>query len=465
MPEEKTEQLRQLCTSWDVDLSDIGSFTDTGRLVVRHGGTGVIDLPMALLHDGLPRRSLEAEYRDPAAPSDPPGPSALSAEVDLPALILDLLAHPNVASRESIVRCYDHEVRGGTVVRPFTGPDADGPTDAAVIKPLGTWHHRKAVALAVGINPRLTHLDPRAMALHVIDEAFRNLVAVGADPDRVALLDNFCWGDPTLPDRLGSMVLAVQGCVEGSLRYRAPFISGKDSLNNEFDGRAVPGTLLISAVGVVPDLRRVVTSALTRPGNDLWLVGRGSHRLGGSIVADLPSIGDAHVPHTTRVPHTINDPLPRYRAVHKLIAAGRISAAHDVSDGGIAVALAEMAIGGQLGLSVTIPNDSSADGPAPADDAGDPSATGANDSAWPTIAALANEAPGQILLEAPASERATVAAGLGRSGRRIGTVTGTDEIEMRVADHSTTSSTDHSTASATIAITIAAARRAFLSGR
>ena len=370
---------------------------------------------MALLHDGLPRRTLTASHCDPAASAGSPPPDG----TDPAELILGLLAHPNVASRESIVRTYDHEVRGGTVVRPFVGPGADGPADAAVLKPLDTWHHDQAVALAVGINPRITAFDPWAMALHAIDEAFRNLVAVGADPGRVALLDNFCWGDPTLPDRLGSLVRAVQGCLEGARRYRAPFVSGKDSLYNEFDGRAVPGTLLISAVGVVPDLHRAVASAVTRAGSDLWLVGRGSDRLGGSLAAEMLDIDD------TRVPEPPCDPLDRYRAVHSLIASGRVTAAHDVSDGGVAAALAEMAIGGRLGLRAAIPPDAGA-----------------------LVAELANEAPGRLLLEAPAAERAAVAEAMGRAGRRIGSVTGGDSIEIRAAGAEAT-------------VTIDEARRAF----
>ena len=455
VPDDRVEPLRELCGSWDVELSDIGSFTSSGRLVVRHGDCDVIDLPMGLLHDGLPRQTLAAVHSDPAPSA---GPARSRPATDNAALILDLLAHPNVASREPIVRSYDHEVRGGTVVRPYVGPGADGPTDAAVLKPLGTWHNDRAVALAVGLNPRITALDPWAMALGAIDEAFRNLVAVGADPDRVALLDNFCWGDPTKPDRLGSLVRAVQGCVEGVRRYRAPFVSGKDSLYNEFDGRAVLGTLLISAVGIVPDLHRVATSALSTCGSDLWLVGRGSDRLGGSVAAELLSLDD------TRVPPPVSDPLPRYRAVHDLIAAGRVSAAHDVSDGGIAVALAEMAIGGQLGLTATIPHDA-ADPGASRGASGAANGIGSETSGARSrpgvVAVLANEAPGRLLLEAPAAERAAVATRLGRLGRRIGMVTDTGEIEIGVAAGPRDGSAAPMGGSSHATVTVAAARSAF----
>ena len=455
VPDDKVAPLRELCRSWDVELSDIGSFTSSGRLVVRHGDCDVIDLPMGFLHDGLPRQTLAAVHSDPVASAALTGPPPA---IDNEMLLLDLLAHPNIASRESIVRSYDHEVRGGTVVRPLVGPGADGPGDAAVLKPLGTWHHDRAVALAAGLNPRIGALDPWVMALGAIDEAFRNLTAVGADPDRVALLDNFCWGDPTRPDRLGSLVRAVQGCVEGVRRYRAPFVSGKDSLYNEFDGRAVLPTLLITAVGIVPDLHRVATSALRACGSDLWLVGGGSDHLGGSLVAELLSLDD------TRVPPPVSDPLPRYRAVHDLIAAGRVSAAHDVSDGGMAVALAEMAIGGQLGLTATIPYDGAepdADGDASVGTTGNGFEASGASGRLGMVAALANEAPGRLLLEAPAEERAAVATRLGPLGRRIGMVTDTGEIEVHVAAGPHESSAAPMGGSTGITVTVAAARSAF----
>ena len=463
VPAHHLAPLRRLCDEWDVEMSDIGSFGSDRRLVVRHGDLDVIDLPMSLVHDGMPPRTMAAAHCDP--PASPGRPGGLDG-VDPAGLLLDVLSHPNVCTREPIVRTYDHEVRGGTVVRPLVGPGADGPGDAAVLKPLGTWTHDMAVALSVGIAPRLTALDPWAMALTAIDEAFRNLVAVGADPDRVALLDNFCWGDPTIADRLGSLVRAVQGCVEGSRRYRAPFVSGKDSLYNEFEGDAVVGTLLISAVGLVADLHRATTSALTGAGHDLWLVGRGSRHLGGSLAAEVLGIAD------TRVPAPLTDPLGRYRAVHRLIAEGRVTAAHDVSDGGVAVALAEMAIGGRLGLQATIPWDFHPSADATDMDEGDRAEPhraeahraephraeahraehdraephraehdraephraedGRADEAGGLIAALVNEAPGQLVLESPAAERAAVAAALGGIGRRIGTVTGTGRIEIRV---------------------------------
>lgn len=426
VPPDRVEALGELCERFEVEMTDLGSFTAGGRLVVTHGNTPVVDLPMEFLHGGVPRREMVGRWADPV-----PARGRLP-DVDPARLVLELLSDPTVASKEAIVRTYDHEVRGGTVGRPFVGVRADGPGDGAVLKPLGTWHHDAAVALAVGINPRIGRLDPWAMALHAIDEAVRNLVAVGADPGQVALLDNFCWGDPTKPDRLGSLVRAVEGCVEGARRYRMPFISGKDSLFNEFAGEAIPGTLLISALGLVPDLHRTVTSAFTRAGHDLWLVGDPSECLGGSLVDDLLGIGD------TRVPAAPDEPLRRYVAVHRLIADGIVTAAHDVSDGGIAVAITEMAIGGRLGVEATVPASESS-----------------------TVAALANEAPGQVLLEAPPSRREHVAGRLGPPVRRIGMVTASPSINIGVAGPTG----PHPVHGQPITIDLEVAVRAFTPGR
>jgi phosphoribosylformylglycinamidine synthase len=261
-----------------------------------------------------------------------------------------MLSHPTIASKEEIVRRYDHEVRGGTLVRPFGGPKMDGPNDAAVLKPLGTWEHNKAFALSAGINPQIGRNDPYAMAVSVIDEAIRNAVAVGADPDHLAILDNFCWGNPTLPDRLGALVRTCQGCYDGALAYRAPFISDKDSLYNEYNGTPIPGTLLISAIAIVPEVQHTVTASLKRGGNLLYLVGVTLDELGGSLIHAL------HGTIAGNAPSLPENALDHYRALHRAMRAGLIRSCHDLSEGGLALALAEMALGGRLGIQVDIPS-------------------------------------------------------------------------------------------------------------
>ena len=400
VPVKSLPALAELCDDWDVELTDLGSFTGSGDLLVRHGDTPVIDMSMDFLHNGLPRREMTATWVYPPA-------AAIQSPPVTDEMLFALLAHPDVASKEDIVRRYDHEVRAGTVVRPLVGRNADGPGDAAVVKPLGTNHTPVAAVLSNGLCPRVGKHDPYAMALLALDEAVRNLVAVGGNPDRVALLDNFCWGDPTKSDRLGSLVRAVQGCTDGARRYAMPFISGKDSLFNEFEGRAIPPTLLISALGLVPDLNSAIDSAGMAVGDDLWLVGEGSGSLGGSVADTIYDLG------ANDVPRPLDDPLPRYRAVHSAIMAGLVTAAHDCSDGGVAVAVAEMAIAARHGVAVTIP----ADG-------------------LDAFVALTNEGPGRLVLAAHTSDRDELGAILGTHGRRIGKVTADDRITLSVAAQS-----------------------------
>ncbi|MCL4862653.1 MAG: phosphoribosylformylglycinamidine synthase subunit PurL, partial [Caldilineaceae bacterium] len=342
-PPDNLPALQALADLWDVEISVLGAFTGDHRLRVKHNGNLVADLPMSFLHDGLPQRRMEAIWQDAPMVTAPP-----PAVADPGAMLLQLLAHPNVASKEPVIRRYDHEVRGGALVRPLTGPQLDGPTDAAALKPLGTWEHDMAFVLSAGINPLIGRRDPYAMAISAIDEAVRNAVAVGADPERIAILDNFCWGNPRYPDRLGALVRACQGCYDGALAYQAPFISGKDSLNNEFNGQPIPGTLLISAIGIVPDMRRCVTSHLKRPGNLLYLLGQTLPEMGGSLLYALLGYVGGHPPGLPR------EPLARYRLLHQAIRRGWVQACHDLSEGGLAVAAAEMCIGGRLGARLEI---------------------------------------------------------------------------------------------------------------
>ncbi|MBN2005737.1 MAG: phosphoribosylformylglycinamidine synthase subunit PurS [Anaerolineae bacterium] len=273
-------------------------------------------------------------------------------------LLLQMLSHPDVASKEAVIRRYDHEVLGATIGKPLVGAMNDGPADAAVLKPLMAKGLR-GIVLGAGINPYYGLLDPYAMAWAVVDEAVRNVVAVGADPDRIAILDNFCWGSPQLPERLGGLVRAAQGCHDAALAYGTPFISGKDSLYNEFvdargQKRAIPPTLLISSLGIAPDARWIVTSDLKRPGDRLYLVGATRDELGGSLYERLTGAAGG------ALPAPVPDAVETFRALHRAITGGLVTAAHDCSEGGLAVAAAEMCIGGRLGLALTLPGEPAA---------------------------------------------------------------------------------------------------------
>src|ERR671912_1249127 len=272
VPPESWPALQEIVTGEGVEATTIGRFTGNGRLRVHYDGAVVADLDCAFLHDGMPSRQLESVWSPrPAGPS-----RGLPAGIDLSELLERALGDANVASKEPIVRQYDHEVQGRTVGKPFVGPEDRGPADAAVLCPLvRSW---RGLAVGCGINPWYGEIDPLPVALLAVDEALRNVVAVGADPARTAILDNFCWGNPHLPDRLGGLVRAAQGCHDAAVALRVPFISGKDSLFNEYrlaDGssRPIPGTLLISAIGIVPDTRYVTSMYLKRPGSLVYLFG------------------------------------------------------------------------------------------------------------------------------------------------------------------------------------------------
>ena len=272
-------QMQQLCERHGIEATALGTFTGDGILRVRHGDTTVLDLDTHFLHDGRPQRHMDAVLPTPQR-------DAADAPVclDVAATLLALLSHPNIASKEAVIRRYDHEILGSTVVRPLIGQHRDGHADGVVIADPADTH---GIAVGIGVNPWFGEIDPERMAHAVVDEAIRNVVAVGADPDKVALLDNFSWGDPRRPSTLGELVAAVQGCSDASIAHQAPFVSGKDSLNNEYLGadgarHSVPPTLVITAIAHVPDANAVVTPDLKQPGHVVVQIGATACEFGGS---------------------------------------------------------------------------------------------------------------------------------------------------------------------------------------
>ena len=347
VPPEKLERLRQICAEEEVELTVIGRFTGDKRLRLFYQDRQVADLDMEFLHKGLPLTEREAVW-EPPKPEEPDIPERR----DLTQTLLKLLSRPNIASKEWVVRQYDHEVQARTVVKPFVGPQMVGPSDGAVLLPRLDSH--RGLALTCGICPRYGDIDPYWMAAAAIDEAIRNAVCLGADPERIAILDNFSWGRVSRPEILGALVRCCKACYDFATAYKTPFISGKDSLNNEFvtkDGRiiTIPHTLLISALGIVPDVSLCVTSDLKHPGNLIYVLGETRDELGGSeFYAMHGELGES-VPRTDA-----EDARQRYLRLHQAIKEGLVVAAHDCSDGGLGVALAEMAFGGDLGASVSL---------------------------------------------------------------------------------------------------------------
>jgi phosphoribosylformylglycinamidine synthase II len=357
VPPANLPKLRELCDTYDVELTDIGAFTGSGRLVVRYNGAVVLNLSNDFLHHGIPQRQLVAS----TGKSDGSGRLEITLSEPSPrnaspsSTLLALLSHPNIASKASVIRIYDHEVQGGTVVKPLTGAQDDGPSDACVLKPLGA-RGRVGVAIASGINAEYGKLDAYSMAMSVVDESIRNGVAVGADPDRIAILDNFCWGDPLRPQTLGSLVEACRGCREAALMLQTPFISGKDSLNNEYlgtDGQrhAIPPTLLISSIGLMQDVAEAVTMDLKAAGDVLYLLGDFRPVFGGSHF-DLVTGQVSGEP----VPDVLPGNRSLYQRLHQAISGWLVSACHDLSEGGLGVSAAEMCMAGRLGLTLDLPD-------------------------------------------------------------------------------------------------------------
>ncbi|MEM9890855.1 MAG: phosphoribosylformylglycinamidine synthase subunit PurL [Actinomycetota bacterium] len=394
------EAVLELARRWSVDAAVIGHFTGDGRLSVVDGSESLVDLDLGFLHDGRPRLELDA------APLATDRPDRSQVEIDPYAMVLRLLAHPSIRSNESVVRTYDHEVLGGTMTRPYGGVEGDGPADGAVLIPPGTSGDRGMV-IGIGANVVIGRYDTEAMAWAAVDEAVRNAVASGADPKQLSLLDNFSWGNPTDPDTLARLIAATKGCHDAAIAYGAPFVSGKDSLYNEFvnpDGTRDPvtPTLIITALGIVDALDRVPVTGVVEAGDDVWLVGPAAGALGGSHLDDVlgADLGGA-------VPAPDPASGERHEQIHAAIGAGLARSVHDLAEGGLAVAAAEWALGGRLGLNL-VPPDGSADF---------------------STEELFGEGPARYLVEvAPADAEAFAA--LAPSARRLGTVSATGNVRI-----------------------------------
>lgn len=342
VPKNNIEELLEIFRNEDCEATVIGEFTSTGHLCVKYHGEMVCDLDLDFLFEGIPRVRRKALWRAP-----------LEEEVDFPQprdlmdVLKNILKSPNVASKEWVIRQYDHEVQARIIVKPLVGVNQDGPSDACVIKPLkDSW---RGIVVSCGVNPKYS-INPYKMALSAIDEAIRNNIAVGGR--RIALLDNFSWGNPEREETLGALVEAAKGCYDGAVGFDAPFISGKDSLYNEYrlpDGRylSIPGTLLITAVGMIPDVRNAVTMDFKEPENPVYVLGLTKSELGGSHYFTVLGLRGGIVPSVdVKMAKLIMDRLV------EAIDLGYVKACHDCSEGGLAVALAESSFSGGLGAEV-----------------------------------------------------------------------------------------------------------------
>ena len=338
VPPENLERVLEIFQSEQTEAAPIGRYRE-GRVVeVYYRGVRVAQIDLESLFKP-PRVRRRTTWRPPTL-EEPSFPMPKN----LGGMLKRLLASPNISSREEVIRTYDHEVKGLTVVKPLHGWKA-GPSDAAVLKPLeDSW---RGLAISCGLKPRYGLIDPYWMAASSIDEAVRNNIAVGGR--RIALLDNFTWGNPEKEDRLGGLVYACRACYDVAKAYGMPFISGKDSLYNESPLGPVTPTLLITAIGIVPDIRRVITLDLKRVGDPLYIIGVTKPELGGSEYYRLMGFLGASVPRLKP-----EESIKAYRRLLEAMDRGLVKACHDLSEGGLAVAAAEMAFTGWLGLEIDL---------------------------------------------------------------------------------------------------------------
>ncbi len=350
---EKIDEFMELARKMEVEATILGTFTDTGKFHVRYGGKTVACLDMEFLHEGVPQMRLAARWVPPRHPEP-----AIPEPADYGKALKSMFARLNICSKESVVRQYDHEVQGGSVVKPLVGAANDGPSDAAVVRPV--LESYEGVVVANGICPRYSDIDAYHMAACAIDEAVRNAVAVGGTLERLAGLDNFCWCDPVqsekTPDgsyKLAQLVRANLALYDYTRIYGVPCISGKDSMKNDYQiGEtkiSIPPTLLFSVIGRIEDVRRAVTMDAKRAGDLVYALGETKREMGGSewyamhgwVGNDVPKVDAERA-------------MALYSALSKAIREGLVASCHDCSDGGLGVALAETAFSGGLGMDVDL---------------------------------------------------------------------------------------------------------------
>jgi len=330
-----------------VPATVIGSFTDDHQLRLYYNDENVCTLDMAFLHDGLPMPFKKARCK-----KRPQLNNAIPKPIEFNSLILHMVGNMNSCSREWVIREYDHEVQGGSTIKPLVGKKGVGPQDAIVIRP--RLDRNRGIALSCGINPNFGRNDAYNMALSVVDEALRNIVCVGGDIKKAALLDNFCFSSPEREEVLGDIVMSARGCYDAAKAFKTPFISGKDSLYNEWSDSSghvhlIPPTLLISAIGIIEDVTDCVTMDLKSPESAIYMIGETGNELGGSEYFRMLGIEGGEVPgiDVDRAPlimHRLNDAIRKHM----------ILSCHDLSEGGLGLSIAEMAMSGETGAVIDL---------------------------------------------------------------------------------------------------------------
>ncbi len=348
VPDKSLDAFMQLAAEMGVEATDLGLFTDSGYYHCFYEGETVCCLDMEFLHEGVPQMQIPAKW-EIKGHQEP----ELSGR-DLQADLFGLLGRLNICSKESVVRRYDHEVQAGSVVKPLTGVANDGPSDAAVYRPL--FDSFEGIVTSHGICPSYSDIDTYHMMACAIDEALRNFVAVGGNIEHVAGLDNFCWCDPVESERTpdgsykaAQLVRANKALYKYCVAFGVPLISGKDSMKNDYqigDTKiSIPPTVLFSVIGKIDDVRKAVTMDVKTPGDLVYLLGTTADELGGSEYYRMCGELGANVPQVDS-----QKALHLYRTVNRAQQQKLLRSCHDLSDGGLAVSLAEKAFAGGFGI-------------------------------------------------------------------------------------------------------------------
>ena len=344
---EDVDRVLARCEAWDVEAVPIGEVITEKRNIVRFNGVEILNLDLEFTTGG-------PVYNRPYnLPNYDTGPAAPLPEypADLGKTILDLVSQPEVASKDWVIRQYDHEVRGKTALKPIQGPiGKDVPGDSSVLKPVDdSW---KGLALTTDVNPYLMEANPYHGTRSAVEEVCRNLAAVGARIDSLA--DCLCFGNPRKPDNMGQFRASCEALKDAAMAVDVPYVSGNVSLYNETADGAIPPTPVLMGVGLVEDIRNCTTSDMKRDGS-IWLIGKTKEEMGASLY--YRSIGKD----CPNIPKTDFDSfIPRMEQLIQAIEQGEVVACHDISTGGIAVAVIEMCMSG-VGANIGLGEDMRAD--------------------------------------------------------------------------------------------------------
>lgn len=337
------KKLKHIFEEEDVVFNVVGRVTDTKKLILSYEENRVCELDLDFIFN-LPKLKKAAVWVKKEEPD-----CKLEEKSNYNKELNKVLASPNIACKDWILREYDHEVQAGSVIKSIYGISETAVNDASVVRP--DLNDKRCVSIGLGINPFYSDIDPYWMAAAVIDEALRNVVASGAKLDKTFILDNFSWGSPGNPEILGGLVRAAKACYDFSTYFGTPFISGKDSLYNEYTvGKkhiSIPGTLLISAVSVIDDWSKTMTSNFKKSGHLIYIIGFTRPELGASEYFRGLGIKEGLVPKVDK-----SKAKNIFLHLSEAIGEGLVHSCHDLSEGGLGVALSEMCLSSNLGANI-----------------------------------------------------------------------------------------------------------------